>query len=327
MSRCGPIFALVLAGLGPSIEAADTPLDWFTHMDDAVRSLNYRGDLIHAHDGDVDSLEVVHALRDGVEHERVTTLNGAAQESIRRGDEFEVTTPRSTALPPDLLTMGNPLVAMLPEYRDVLAEHYEFRHRPDSGQVAGRRVHTLTMAARDEFRYGYRFQYDVETGLPLKYELIDRAGRSLETVMFSRIEVNSPLDAEAFRSRLTQSGREGFRTIRLARPSAGDSGVAVSESEARFGVERLPAGFYLTVVTRHDNMPGGAEHLVYTDGMASISVFAEQHAQKRETMSGLLSMGVANAFGVRLGEYQITVIGEVPAATVERVGQSIKPRP
>jgi sigma-E factor negative regulatory protein RseB len=68
------------------------------------------------------------------------------------------------------------------------------------------------------------------------------------------------------------------------------------------------------------------EHLVFSDGLASVSVFIERLDTASQPLDGLDSVGAVNAYGSMAGDLQITVVGEVPAATVERVAMSISRR-
>ena len=68
------------------------------------------------------------------------------------------------------------------------------------------------------------------------------------------------------------------------------------------------------------------EHLVYSDGLASLSVFIERLSTTGKPLDGLDSMGAVHAYGAMVDEFQITVVGEVPAATVTRVAGSVTRR-
>ena len=70
------------------------------------------------------------------------------------------------------------------------------------------------------------------------------------------------------------------------------------------------------------------EHMVYSDGLAAVSIFIEKIDKDGGTaMKGPSSMGAVHAFGDVINDYQITVVGEVPAATVELIGKSVRARP
>lgn len=317
--RRAVLAAIALSVSAGAVAAEQTAREWFERMGQAVETLNYRGRLVHQHDGQLDTLEVVHQLRDGKVYERMTSLNGSGREVIRRGDDVRCTVADRQEVLVDWVSEGSPLAAVLPQYDAALEKNYRFALTPKSGRVAGRAVHTLSIEPLDGYRYGYRLQLDSDTGMPLKCELVDDQKRSIETVMFTRIEFVDSLAAEVFEPLLPTTNYDEVR------PVAAAGGDVIDAKDARFTAGRLPSGFSLSVVTRHGDQVSGAEHLVYTDGVATISVFAERRRDNVEVIDGPANIGVANVFGRRLDDYQITVVGEVPTATVELVGRSIRP--
>ena len=86
----------------------------------------------------------------------------------------------------------------------------------------------------------------------------------------------------------------------------------------------LPSGFRATS-TKTEQLPGAdapVTHIVYSDGMATVSVFI---AEKNETQFAEKSnVGASNAYSIRQGDFQITVVGEVPTATVRRIAISMR---
>jgi sigma-E factor negative regulatory protein RseB len=313
--------SLSVLAADPAASNADDNLDgrdWFERMGKAVETRNYRGKMVHMHNGQLDMLEVVHQFKNGKVYERVTSLNGSGREVIRKGDDVRCTYTERKQVFVDWGTEQSPLNAVLPLYDQSLEKHYRFDLVPNSGRVAGRAVHTVNIQPLDEFRYGYRLQVDTETAMPLKCELLGEDRRSIEQVMFTSIDFDTPLSADAFSPLLPTTN---FEEVSAA-PSEAD---VVDVSEASWQAESLPDGFSLTVVTRHGDSDAGAEHLVYTDGVATISVFAEKRRENIEVIDGAAHIGAANAFGRKLEDFQITVVGEVPTATVELVGKSIRP--
>jgi sigma-E factor negative regulatory protein RseB len=63
-------------------------------------------------------------------------------------------------------------------------------------------------------------------------------------------------------------------------------------------------------------------HLVYSDGLASVSVFIEKKQVGGKHLQGAATMGAVNAFGNSVEDYFVTVVGEVPEKTVRSMAQS-----
>ena len=107
-------------------------------------------------------------------------------------------------------------------------------------------------------------------------------------------------------------------------------GTATPEpGEPRWVVHRLPDGFSLTNYQRKRLHPGGkgTEHLVYSDGLATVSVYVEMASGDDNPLTGLSRMGAMNAYGAIVDGHQVVVVGEVPEVTVEMMAHSIASRP
>ena len=62
--------------------------------------------------------------------------------------------------------------------------------------------------------------------------------------------------------------------------------------------------------------------IVFSDGLAAISVFIEPGTQSRT--EGSMQQGAMNIVGKRQGDYWLTVVGEVPALAIRQVANSIE---
>ena len=102
-------------------------------------------------------------------------------------------------------------------------------------------------------------------------------------------------------------------------------------STGQWAAVRLPAGFTLNarLMRKLPAREQPVEHLVYSDGLAVVSVFIEKAEAKAESsvLSGLTHMGAVYAFGKVIDGHQVTVVGEAPALTVDMIGASVGPRP
>jgi sigma-E factor negative regulatory protein RseB len=86
----------------------------------------------------------------------------------------------------------------------------------------------------------------------------------------------------------------------------------------------LPSGFRATS-TQTEQLPGAdapVTHIVYSDGMATVSVFI---AEKNETQFvEKFNLGASNTYSLQRGDFQIIVVGEVPAVTVRQIAISMQ---
>ena len=184
--------------------------------------------------------------------------------------------------------------------------------------MAGRKAKKLLIKPRDHYRYGHNLWVDAETGLLLKDHLVGEKGDSVEQFMFTRIEYPKNISKEHF----DQNEATKSFTWHHARKSPSDTDSVVSMN---WKVTQTPPGF-MPGMKRHQNIPMSAmpvEHFIFSDGMASVSVFVEKKMENSKNLIGSSMMGAVNAYGRLVGDYYVTVVGEVPHATVKMIGDSV----
>jgi sigma-E factor negative regulatory protein RseB len=154
-----------------------------------------------------------------------------------------------------------------------------------------------------------------QTAMPLKSQLSDRNGRVIEQILFAELHMRERIPVAALKPAVSA---EGYRWLRQ------DSQPRVA-GNVGWSVIRLPAGFRLTT-WRIQAIAGSSapvRHLVFSDGLASVSVFIEPRAPQTTPMHGLARVGAAFAYSRDLDGHQVTAVGEVPAATVEAIAASV----
>lgn len=325
LARVIPAGALLWALLVQAALAGETPTtaqQSLERMARAAQALNYDGTFVYSNGTDMQSMRIIHRSDADGERERLVALSGAAREVLR--DRERVT-------------------CILPDRQSVVvarSRQREFPHskllESDSGfvrfytlsmthgeRIAGRQTELVTVQPRDRFRYGYRLWMDRDTGLLLKSELIDENGEVAEQLVYTNIELPQSIPDHLLEPDV--SG-EGFTWYRDEGDAEG-RGTAV-EGAPDWQAGWLPDGFAINDHTRKAGMEGGApvEHLVYSDGLASVSVFVERLDTAAMPLKGLDSMGAVHAFGTMVDDYQVTVVGEVPAATVQQVAGAFSRR-
>lgn len=310
-------FITTVLGAPPTPAAGDAAAA-LGRMTDAMRSRAYEGTLVYTHDGHMQTMSVIHGIVDGVVHERMRTLSGQPFEVIRMGDKLTCVWPASrramvSQRPGDLLPPKPP--RGLERLPDAYAAEMTGEAR-----MAGRSADVVHVRPRDRFRYGYRMWIDRETGLLLRSDLLGGDGEAVERLMFTRLEPLESVTAARFEPTL-----EGLEYVRHGDPDAGRSTL----DDPRWRATDLPSGFRSISHRRQAMPPHGhaVQHSVFTDGLASVSVFVEPPDAGDMPLEGLSRMGAVHAFGVRRDGYHVTVVGEVPAATVRRIARSVQQVP
>jgi sigma-E factor negative regulatory protein RseB len=294
--------------------AAQDARDWLERMSRAVEELNYRGTFVHVLDGTPETLHIVHRHADGQSGERILSLDGPGGEFVREGATVQGIFPDRRIVVLEARSDVSPLVAALPSNTAELTPHYEIK-LGDSARVADRPVQILEIKPRDEFRYGYTLWLDQETAMPLKSTLIDEQGNVVEQILFTDIEILADIPASELEPTIDTTG---FTTLR-----APDSAPLAEEIPWR--AVRVPSGFKLSVATQSP-MAGSdtpVEHLVYSDGLATVSVFIEAPTTNAEMRDGYSTAGSTNAYSLTLDGRTRTAIGEVPRQTVRMIASSL----
>jgi sigma-E factor negative regulatory protein RseB len=310
---------LLAAGRVVAQAADDDVKAWLDRMNTAVESLNYRGSFVHIVDGQsAETLEIVHRFQDGEVRERISSPEGAGREILRTARFV-----RSVFPDKQLVVIEEPQVASLPtasmpSYSDGLASYYELATFT-KGQIAGRDTQLVSILARDDYRYGYLLWLDRETALPLKSQVRDEQGDVVEQILFTTISVvDSIRDAEVA-SGIDTSGFE------IRRPDKSHHEAASTEIWA---ATRLPNGFQLSA-SRSSLLAGSrypVQHLVYTDGLATVSVFIAHPLSDADMPEGFSRMGSTNAYSLKIDGRLAVAVGEVPRRTVHGIATSLDAR-
>jgi sigma-E factor negative regulatory protein RseB len=304
---------LLLALLG-SQASAQQARDWLERMGRAVEELNYRGTFVHVLDGTVERLHIVHRNADGQSGERILSLDGPGREIVRQGDQVQGIFPDRRIVLFETRSDVSPLVSALPSNSAELEPHYEITLGA-SARIAERAAQVLEIKPRDEFRYGYVLWLDEETAMPLQSQLIDEQGQVVEQILFTEIEVPADIPAAALEATIAT---EGFTMLRA--PDA-----APFAAEIPWRAAAVPGGFKLSVATQSPiaGSDTPVEHLVYSDGLATVSVFIEDPATKAEVGEGFSTVGSTNAYSLTLRGRKVTAMGEVPRQTVRTIASSL----
>ncbi|NIW23182.1 MAG: siderophore-interacting protein, partial [Gammaproteobacteria bacterium] len=191
---------------------------WLERMNAAVEELNYRGVFVHMQGDSAETLLIVHVNEDGRVSERIMSLDGAGREIIRDGEAVHCILPDEETVLLEDGSDASPLVAALPNYSAELAAHYEFRLHRRTVRVADRRTQVVSIMPKDNLRYGYRLWLDAETAMPLKSLLLDEKGRTVEQVLFTRIEILDEIPRSELEPTINTEGFAMYRPPALVSP-------------------------------------------------------------------------------------------------------------
>lgn len=312
-----PLFLALLLPLTSSAGQEAGPEQWLERMADSLHRHSYEGTFIFQRGDRIDTVRVVHSAEEDGYRERLQTLTGSAREVIRKVDRISAI--KGTRIEAQGGQQGAP--QRPPAFAGTMLranERYELSS-PGFDRIAGFPCYQLHAAARDDYRYSHQYCLHKETGLPLLSELIDSEGQLLERVVFTELEFLEVV----FEDALVPHGFDA-RHIEVRADDA------VTEASTRHGswyFEDLPPGFTTVIVTTRYFGANDAEaslHFVLSDGLATVSVYVDPTGDGEEAFKAATHSGATNAFARPLAGHQITVVGEVPRRTVERIADATR---
>jgi len=316
------VFALAVAGLvtavAPRAEAATPePREWLERMTEALASLHYDGLFIHTAGPQFETMRIVHRTEAGRSVERLVSLDGSGREIVRTAEEVHLYMPDRRVVLVEPRSDDGSLLKALPAPGPQLDALYTLELRPGH-RLLGREVKVLDIRPRDAYRYGYRLWLDQATAMPLRSEVVDGQGRSVESIHFTKLEVGDSVEARQLQPAIDATGYQWIRAGRRAEPRA---------VGADWLPRRMPPGFRL-VGSRTQAVPGmpiRMKHLIFSDGFASVSVFIEPAPAKGPVPPDSTRVGSASTFSTEVQGHVVTAVGEVPPATVREIAMSLAP--
>jgi sigma-E factor negative regulatory protein RseB len=297
--------------------AADDPLSWLARTDQALSTRNYEGVFVHEHAGESETLRVIHRVgSDGVS-ERLLSMDGSGREFIRKGSQLTCYLPDQRTVLVERTSGAGLLLGSLPHIDATSAGLYQLTELPRT-RVSGRDARVIAVTPMDQLRYGYRVWIDEATAMPLKTQLRNGAGQVLEQIVFTDLRLPAHIaDGEL------QPGVDAhdYRWVQQLADAVDSRGLSIS-----WEASVLPPGFRMTVSARQVLRSGPVEHLVFSDGLASVSVFVDiGRPQRAEHGSDdAATIGSSSAYSTVVQGYRVTAVGEVPPDTVRAIAQSIR---
>lgn len=299
-----------------SAESPGDPLSWLGRMASAGQRLNYSGTFIYQSGKNFETSRIAHMSDATGEHERLEVLDGSPREVIRSNSEVRCVLPDQKTVIVDRPGTRRAFPSRLPVAFGGLAENYRIR-KGSVGRVAGLDAQQIVLEPKDDLRFGYQLWAEVQSGLLLKARTVDDRGEIVEQFTFSDVKIGGEIGSDAFRPRITKSS--DWRVVHA-------NGVEVRKEDSGWALNAPLAGFSLVSVMRRPlgRDRGEALHMVFSDGLASISVFIEPNDGAR-VEPGPFASGAINIYKRVVGPHLVTALGEVPLRSVQRLGDAIEP--
>ncbi|MDD7804888.1 MAG: MucB/RseB C-terminal domain-containing protein [Endozoicomonas sp. (ex Botrylloides leachii)] len=303
----------------PSFQQA--PSAWLMRMEGASRNLSYRGVFVYQQGALLDTLAITHDAYNHQDKERIVYLDGLPREVVRNGKTLTYSTPNR-----GIIRFNNgSLMPMVKRFSNVLSDkNYQISYAAKHFfRIAGREAVVLSIIPTDHYRYGYQLWLDAKTALPLKSVMLGGNGSIIERMQFTHIEIGVRL-TQAEMQAMDKSNDLSGKVINIEKSSKKGG---VWNWEAGW----IPSGFVVKSISERPSPVSNqkTDAVLYSDGIASFSIFVEPDetrvlSQSSENIGTLAA--VSKIF--RRGDtfFNVTVIGDVPLGTAERIAVSVRSR-
>ena len=319
------VAAGALAGSSAAQESrARTDVQWIQAVRQAAQRVNYQGTVVYQAGGEMRSSRITHLFDGTNSHERIQTLDGKAREYIRRrsnaSDQVQCFIPETRRIVIEERNVEESFPGLSSASPEEILERYKLK-LGDVERVAGIECQLLMLEPKDNARYGYRLWVDRTSGLLLRAQTLNERREVIEQIAFTDVRIGERID----RAKL--------------RPAWSTEGWSVERSDYRKAdlsqhgwLVPAPAGFRKTREVARRIAGSDAMQAVFSDGLATVSVFIEPHSLLSAPGSGsqmpsgdaLQIHGPTSAFSRRVGDSLVTVVGEVPPSTVRAVAGSVE---
>jgi sigma-E factor negative regulatory protein RseB len=254
--------------------------------------------------GSLDTFKIDHRIEQGIEIEKLQRLNGEPRE-INRAEQFnECLSPGKQLL--------HELMARVGQADDLLL-NYRFNLQTNE-RIAERPALVVNLIPVNADRYGYSIGIDQVTKLPLRIILLAPNNLYLERMQFIELE---------------EFSGDATSTPVFANASNAASTCQHDQTPSLEGwtLAWLPSGF---VFAGQRKVATGDDMLLYTDGLASFSVFIGRADAKPPVREARAQLGATTVYMARRdwqqSSHSVTVVGEVPLATAQRIAANINPQ-
>lgn len=308
----------LLVPLGVAIAEQLTEVQsWLEKMQRAAHTLNYEGTFVYGQGSRLSSMRIIHRATPKGEQERLIAMDGSGREVIRDLNNVTCIMPDRNSVVVEKSRIFKQFPPAFPIQLDKLADYYSFTLN-GNGKVAGRVTQRIEISPKDNYRYGHQLWVDSKTGLLLKTHLVNEQGKQIEQFMFTDIKYLDNIPDEMLKSGVDQTGFTRLEAKEDDRKKTSDfEGMQISW---------LPGGFLedMKMSKKLPNSVMPVEQVVFSDGLASVSVFIEEEVEHNPAnLLGGTRMGAVNVHGRMLGDYHVTVVGEVPHRTVKKISNSV----
>jgi sigma-E factor negative regulatory protein RseB len=318
------IFSVQAENMDALIEKREANI-WLRKIQMAAQKLNYSGTFVYQQASQMRTSRITHVMEGKNEIEKLEILDGKPREYIRNNEEIVCYIPEAKTLLIEKRITQDAFPAILATNPSELTNYYSIK-KGEAGRIAGFDCQSLVLEPKDSLRYGYKLWAEKETGLLLRAQTFNEKNESVEQIAFTQIEIGN---IDHGRVKSSFSNTKGWYI---------ENSIMSQVNLSNWIVKLIPPGFkklhemkrLVSDSSAAINSDGERKHasqrevsqIVFSDGLAAISVFIEPFTQNRT--EGSMQQGAMNIVGKHQGDFWLTIVGEVPTTTIRQVANSIE---
>ena len=323
--------------------SGDTALsinDWLLRMHEAaMKKRSYIGTLVQSSPQFMSSARIWHACDGAQQIERVDTLTGAPRSTFRHNDKLVTFMPETKVVRmekrealggfPEVLKPGS---SSIPDFYAVKALGQE--------RIAGLDSDVVQLMPKDTMRYGYRIWTEKKTSLVVKIQTLDANSAVLEQAAFSELQMDAPVKMDKLLQKMAAT--EGYKIDQpaLTKTTAAAEGWVLKNAVPGFkpmscykrtNAQTTPQNIAQNTAQGNTATQASASagsdktmQWIFSDGLATVSLFVEEFDKARHTQEGLLAQGATNSLAKRVNDFWLTAVGEVPPQTLKAFAQGLE---
>lgn len=290
---------------------------WLQKIYEASRKLSYSGIFVYRQGRQSESSHIVRLIDGSGESEKLEALDGVRREIVRSGDEVKCYLPDSQTVKVDRRTNHRSFPSLLPAQISSLSDQYAIS-KGETTRISGFDCQAIVLKPRDDLRYGYKLWADTRSGMLIKARIFNEKEEVVEEFTFTQLKIGGKISRKMLQPGFDSTGKDWkVLNARVEPANLGESGWTLSP--------QLPGFRKVAEIRRHLRESQQVGQIVFSDGLAAVSVFIEpMESHPDPVRAGLSNMGAVNIFTRELANHVVTVVGEAPAITVRRIAKAVE---
>lgn len=296
---------------------------WLLRMHEASGQRAYSGTFVVSAGGNLTSAKIWHICDGTQQMERVEPLSGTPRAIFRRNEQVVTFYPQSKVAVVERRESLGLFPNLLKSNDADIGQSYQLKVL-GAARVAGFDADVLQLVPKDNLRYGYRIWSEKKTGLVIQLQTLDLKGQVIEQAAFSELQLDAPVSMGQLSQMMGNT--QGYRLDHpdLQKTTANGQGWVMLKEVSGF----KPVGCYKRpAVTPGKAFNTGAQPMqwMFSDGLATVSLFVEMFDRHNHVREGMTDMGGAtHILTRRMGDWWLTAVGEVPSSTLSIFAQGLE---